>query len=155
VSSTRDVGSWLARRIEPRDLLFPYAVPFLRALPEARKAKSLPRGDARTLLATIGAPRAVPELWITLPVGPRDRLRPDELQTLRRTYDVTLFPNWVVIRVPGPFTGRAGLVAALDHAVDTAYRAIAAGDPISSGYKLITRSVVDEAERREHDTTSG
>src|SRR5262249_48645329 len=97
-SSTRGIGRWLGRRTEPGDLLFPYAVPFLRALPQARRARSLPRGDARTLLATIGDPGAVPTLWITLPIGPRDRLKPDEIRALRHSYAVAVFPNWLVVR---------------------------------------------------------
>src|SRR5262249_11807238 len=147
VHSTRGVARLLRRSIEPDDLLFPYAVPFLRALPQARKARALPRADARTLLATIGHPRAVPTLWITLPIGPRDLLKPDAARTLRRSYPVTVLTNWLVVRVPGPLSGRARVVAALDRAVDAAYAAIVPRDPVSRGYKAITKAAVDAANR--------
>jgi hypothetical protein len=147
VASTDTVGAWLAQRIEPGDLLFPYAVPYLQALPEARVARSLPRGDAPTLLAAIGNGRGARQLWVTLPLGPSDRLRPDELDVLERSYAVTVFPTWIVVRVPGPFANRRQVVTALARAVDSASAAVIATSPNSWAYEQITRSTVNRANR--------
>ncbi len=147
VSSTDAVGAWLDRRIAPGDLLFPYAVPFLRALPAARHAHSLPRGDAPTLLAAIGDHPNARELWVTLPIGPGDRLRGDTLARLGRRYAVMVFPRWLLVRVPGPLDTRRRVVEKLARAVDGASAAIAPGGVQSAGYEAITRKTVDLARR--------
>jgi hypothetical protein len=148
VRQTDSVGSWLRVRIESGDLLFPYAVPYLRALPEARRGRSLPRGDARTLVAAVGSGRGARRLWITLPLGPGDRLRPGALRSFRRVYPTTVFPRWLVVQVRGPFAGRRGVLAALDRAVDAASAAVIPAGRDSRRYERVTRDAVDEASRR-------
>lgn len=139
------VGAWLNARIRPDDLLFPYAVPYLRALPAAQKARSLPRGDAPTLLATIGNDSNPQEIWVTLPIGPNDSLRSGALRSLKHSYPVKVFARWLVVRVPGPFHSRRAIVAALARSVDAASSAVKAVGQESDAYERITRHTVDVA----------
>lgn len=145
VQQTQTVGSWLATRIEPRAFLFPYAVPYLRALPQARHARGLPRAEASTLLAAIGDGRGSPELWVTAPIGPGDRFRVGALATLRRSYQVAVFARWLVLRVRGPFESTNGAVAALDRAVDLAAASLYKVTPDSVAYLATSGRAVDEA----------
>jgi len=151
VRQTTAIGTWLGERIQPGDLLFPYAVPYLRALPQARKARTLPRGDAPTLLAAIGDGHGARELWVTLPLGPDDVLQPDPLAALRRSYEVTVFSRWFVIRVPGPFTTRRSAVTVLAPVVDEASAAISKGLLDSQAYEAVSTSTVDRALRIVND----
>jgi len=147
VQKTTTVGTWLGKRIQPGDLLFPYAVPYLRALPQARKARTLPRGDAPTLLAAIGDGHGAKELWVTLPLGPHDVLRPTALRALRRSYEVTVFSRWFVIRVPGPFANRRAVITSLAPVVDEASAAISKGLLDSAAYEAVSTSTVNHALR--------
>jgi hypothetical protein len=147
VQKTTTVGTWLGKRIQPGDLLFPYAVPYLRALPQARKARTLPRGDAPTLLAAIGDGHGARELWVTLPLGPHDVLRPAALRALRRSYEVTVFSRWFVIRVPGPFANRRAAITSLAPVVDEASAAISKGLLDSAAYEAVSTSTVNQALR--------
>jgi len=144
---TTAIGTWLGKRIQPGDLLFPYAVPYLRALPQARKARTLPRGDAPTLLAAIGDGHGAKQLWVTLPLGPHDVLRPAALRALRRTYEVTVFSRWFVIRVPGPFTSQRAVMTSLAPVVDEASAAISKGLLDSAAYEAVSTSTVNKALR--------
>ncbi|HEX5448880.1 MAG TPA: glycosyltransferase family 39 protein [Gaiellaceae bacterium] len=145
VQSSRVVGDYLAQRIAPGDVLYPYAVPFFAALPAARVARALPRGDPRTLVETLGNVTDAQTLWVTYAIGPGDRARPARLHILRRKYDVAVFRNWLVLRVRGPFTSKASLLAALGHAVNAAATTVATFDPDSQGYDAITIETATEA----------
>jgi hypothetical protein len=148
IGTTNTVGNWLAARVEPGDVLYPYSVPILQSLPVGRTTRVLPRGDARTLIETLGNIKHVPTLWVVYPVGPKDRTRPAELHELRQDYAVSIFRTWLAVRVPGPFTSRSALLAALGQAVDDTASAVAPRGTYSWSYETLTEDTADKAASR-------
>jgi hypothetical protein len=105
-------AAWLRERVEEDDVLYPYSSVFLAALPEAGKARTLPRGQAQSLLAAVDRiDYPVRSVFVGVPVGeaglPGDfRLSGDEWES---------FDSWALLQLEGPF---ADSVAVLRSAVD-------------------------------------
>ena len=121
------VGAWLEQRIEPTDLLFPYSVPYLLALKESRHARSLPRGQTRTLVAAIDDVHGAKRLWIAVPLGTNEKPLPAVVHALRRTDVVKVFPRWLIVGARPPLSGRLQILRSLV----TTVRATAAALPNS------------------------
>ena len=128
VHSSAPVGVWLDQRIEPGDLLFPYSVPYLLALRSARKARSLPRGQPRTLLAAIDDVGSARRLWVAVPLGAGEKPDPKVLRSLRRTDVVQVFPHWLIVGAHPPLTGRRQILRSLVDTVDSTAAAVPRSD---------------------------
>ena len=138
VDTSAPVGAWLEERIAPGDLLFPYAVPYLRALRAGRHARSLPRGQARTLLAAIDDAGTARRLWIAVPLGAARRRSPVRFAHLRRTDVVRVFPRWLIVGARPPLAGRTQILRSLIETVDATATAIPRSDTVHQ-YQEIAR----------------
>jgi hypothetical protein len=137
--STGPVGAWLEPRIEAGDLLFPYSVPYLRALPSARHARSLPRGEPGTLFAALGDATVPRRLWVALPLGRDDELDGARIRELRARYVVKVFPRWLLVRTAIHVSGRHALAVALARTVD-AVKSIDPQNEAADQYRDVTRA---------------
>jgi hypothetical protein len=146
VTTAAHAGAWLGRRVEPGDLLFPYSVPYLRALRTTRHAHSLPRGQARTLLASIDDAGDVTgkRLWIAVPLGADEKPLPSRLRALRRTDDVRVFARWLVVGARPPLKGRRQILQSLIATVDATAAAIPRSDTVHQ-YQEIARHALARA----------
>jgi hypothetical protein len=130
VHTSPTVGEWLGRRIEPHDLLFPYSVPYLLALKESRHARSLPRGQARTLVASVDDVHGATRLWIAIPLGANEQPVPRVVRALRRTDVVQVFPRWLIVGARPPLSGRLQILHSLAATVDATAAAIPRSDTV-------------------------
>jgi hypothetical protein len=124
VHTSPSVGAWLERRIEPTDLLFPYSVPYLLALKASRHARSLPRGQTRTLVASIDDAGAAKRLWIAVPLGTNEKPLPTVVRALRRADVVKVFPRWLIVGARPPLSGRLQILRSLVATVDATAAAL-------------------------------
>jgi hypothetical protein len=140
VTTSAPAGTWLEQRIEPGDLLFPYSVPYFRALRASRHAHSLPRGQARTLLAGIDDAGDVAgrRLWIAVPLGAGEKPLPAQLRVLRRTDAVRVFARWLIVGARPPLSGRRQILRSLIETVDETAAALPYSDTVHQ-YQEIAR----------------
>ena len=124
VHTSAAVGGWLELRIRTGDLLFPYSVPYLRALKASRHARSLPRGQARTLVAAVDDVHDARRLWIAVPLGAHEQPRPSVIRALRRDDVVQVFPHWLIVGSRPPLSGRLQILRSLAATVDATAAAI-------------------------------
>jgi hypothetical protein len=141
VTTSAEVGDWLERRIEPGDLLFPYSVPYLRALQASRHARSLPRGQARTLVASVDDVHTAKRLWIAVPLGAKETPLPSVLRTLRQTDVVQVFSRWLIVGAHPPLAGRDQILRSLVATVDATAAAIPRSDTIHQ-YQQVARDAL-------------
>jgi hypothetical protein len=146
VTTSAPVGSWLAQRIDPGDLLFPYSVPYLRALRAARHAHPLPRGQARTLLAGIHDAGDVTgkRLWIAVPLGADEKPLTSQLRALRRTDVVRVFARWLVVGARPPLASRRQILRSLIATVDATAAALPRSDTVHQ-YQEIARHALAQS----------
>jgi len=144
VHASAAVGDWLAQRIEPDDLLFPYSVPYLYALKTSRHARSLPRGQARTLVASVDDVHHAQRLWIAVPLGADEKPLPAVLRALRRTDVVQVFPRWLIVGARPPLAGRMQILRWLVATVDAAAAAIPRSDTAHQ-YQHVVRQALQRA----------
>jgi hypothetical protein len=137
VHTSAAVGDWLAQRIEPDDLLFPYSVPYLGALRVSRHARSLPRGQARTLLASVDDVHHAQRLWIAVPLGANEKPLPAVLRALRRTDVVRVFPRWLIVGARPPLAGRLQILRSLVATVDATAAAIPRSDSVHQYQEVV------------------
>jgi hypothetical protein len=130
VHTSAAVGAWLEQRIEPSDLLFPYSVPYLRALRASRHAWSLPRGQARTLVAAVDDVHDAKRLWIVVPLGASEHPLPARLRALRRTDVVQVFPRWLIVGARPPLSGRRQILRSLVATIDATAAALPHSDTV-------------------------
>ena len=135
------VGEWLAHRIEPGDLLFPYSVPYLRALKASRHARSLPRGQARTLVAAVDDIHHAQRLWIAVPLGANETPLPAVVGALRQTDVVQVFPHWLIVGARPPLSGRGQILRSLAATVDATAAAIPHSDAVHQ-YQRVVREAL-------------
>jgi Dolichyl-phosphate-mannose-protein mannosyltransferase len=85
-------SAWLRERVGEDDVLYPYSSVFLAALPEAGEARTLPRGQAQSLLAAVERlDYPVGDMFVAVPAeGP--------------------LGAWTIVRAPGPFSDATGLL---------------------------------------------
>ncbi|MGN6798369.1 MAG: hypothetical protein ACTHKS_09480 [Gaiellaceae bacterium] len=141
VHMSATVGEWLAGRIEPRDLLFPYSVPYLRALKASRHARSLPRGQARTLVASVDDVHQAQRLWVAVPLDANEKPLPDVLSALRRTDVVRVFPRWLIVGARPPLSGHRQILRSLVATVDAVAAAIPRSDTVRQ-YQDVARQAL-------------
>jgi hypothetical protein len=141
VHTSTSVGDWLEERIEPGDLLFPYSVPYLRALKASRHAWSLPRGQARTLVASVDDVHDAKRLWIAVPLGANEKLLPAVVRSLRRTDVVQVFPRWLIVAARPPLSGRQEILRSLVATVDATAVAIPRSDTVHQ-YQEVAREAL-------------
>ncbi|HST14566.1 MAG TPA: glycosyltransferase family 39 protein [Gaiellaceae bacterium] len=141
VHTSAAVGAWLSQRIEPGDLLFPYSVPYLRALKAARQARSLPRGQARTLVASVDDVHDAQRLWIAVPLGASEKPLPAQLRALRRTDVVQVFPRWLIVGARPPLSGRKQILRSVVATVDAAAALIPHSDTVHQ-YQDVARQAL-------------
>jgi hypothetical protein len=141
VHTSTAVGDWLSRRIEPGDLLFPYSVPYLRALKAARQARSLPRGQARTLVAAVDDVHDAQRLWIAVPLGAHEKPLAARLRALRRTDVVQVFPRWLIVGARPALSGRQQILRSLVATVDATAALIPHSDTVHQ-YQDVARQAL-------------
>jgi hypothetical protein len=141
VRTSAAVGDWLDRRIEPGDLLFPYSVPYLRALDASRHARSLPRGQARTLVASVDDVHAAKRLWIAVPLGANEQPLADALRRLRQTVVVQVFPRWLIVGARPPLAGREQILRSLAATIDATAAALPRSDTVHQ-YQDVARQAL-------------
>jgi hypothetical protein len=146
VKTTTAVGDWLAQQIEPGDLLFPYSVPYVRALKESRHARSLPRGQARTLVASVDDVQHATRLWIAVPLGAKEKPLASQLRALRRTDVVRVFPRWLIVGARPPLSGRLRILRSLVAAVDATSASLPRSDTAHQ-YQDVTHQALSRALR--------
>jgi hypothetical protein len=144
VHTSAAVGDWLSPRIEPGDLLFPYSVPYLRALKASRHARSLPRGQARTLVASVDDVHGAKRLWIAVPLGANEKPRAAVVRTLRRNDVVRVFPRWLIVGARPPLSGRVQILRSLLATVTATAAAIPYSDTVHQ-YEDIIRHALQRA----------
>jgi hypothetical protein len=142
VRTSTSVGDWLEERIEPGDLLFPYSVPYLGALKASRHAWSLPRGQARTLVASVDDVHDAKRLWIAVPLGANEKPLPAVVRSLRRTDVVQVFPRWLIVGARPPLSGRQQILRSLVATVDATAAAIPRSDTVHQ-YQEVAREALD------------
>ena len=118
VHTSAIVGDWLEQRIKPGDLLFPYSIPYLRALKASRHARSLPRGQSRTLVASVDEAHVARRLWIAVPLGADEKPLAAQVRALRRTDVVQVFSRWLIVGARPPLSGRVQILRSLVATVD-------------------------------------
>jgi len=141
VHTSAAVGDWLSQRIEPGDLLFPYSIPYLRALKAARQARSLPRGQARTLVASIDDLHGAQRLWIAVPLGASEKPLAAQLRALRRTDVVQVFPRWLIVGARPPLSGRRQILRSLVATVDATAALVPNSDTVHQ-YQDVARQAL-------------
>ena len=141
VHTSAAVGDWLSQRIEPGDLLFPYSIPYLRALKAARQARSLPRGQARTLVASIDDLHGAQRLWIAVPLGANEKPLAAQLRALRRTDVVQVFPRWLIVGARPPLSGRRQILRSLVATVDATAALVPNSDTVHQ-YQDVARQAL-------------
>jgi hypothetical protein len=144
VHTSAAVGRWLEQRIKPGDLLFPYSIPYLRALQASRHARSLPRGQARTLVASVNDVHSAQRLWIAVPLGANETPLAAQLRVLKRTDVVEVFPRWLIVGARPPLSGRQQILHSLVATVDAAAAAIPRSDTVHQ-YQDIARLALARA----------
>jgi hypothetical protein len=142
--TTAEVGDWLEQRIEPGDLLFPYSVPYLRALRASRHARPLPRGQPRTLVAAVEDVHDARRLWIAVPLGADEKPLAAQLRALRRTDVVQVFPRWLIVGARPPLAGRRQILRSLAVAVDATAAALPRSDTIHQYQDVVRRALADD-----------
>jgi hypothetical protein len=142
--ATARVGDWLEQRIEPGDLLFPYSVPYLRALRASRQARSLPRGQPRTLVAAVDDVHDARRLWIAVPLGADERPLAAQLRALPRTDVVQVFPRWLIVGARPPLSGRRQILRSLAATVDATAAALPRSDTIHQYQDVVRRALADD-----------
>jgi hypothetical protein len=142
VRSSTTAGEWLGQRIEAGDVLFPYSVPYLRALKASRHANSLPRGQARTLIASVDDIHHARRLWIAVPLGANETPLPAVVRTLRRTDVVHVFPRWLIVGARRPLSGRRQILHSLVATVDATAAAIPRSDTVHQ-YQDVARQALE------------
>jgi hypothetical protein len=92
-------AAWLRENVRPNDVLYPYSSVFLRALPEAGGAHSLPRAQSQSLLAALDwIDYPADALFVAVPIG--------DVQVRKESVsspDARFFGSWLIIRAEGPF----------------------------------------------------
>jgi hypothetical protein len=141
VRTSASVGDWLEERIRPGDLLFPYSVPYLRALRASRHARSLPRGQARTLVSAVDDVHDARWLWIAVPLGANERPLAVPLRILRRTHVVEVFPRWLIVGARPPLGGRAEILRSLVETIDATEALIPRSDTVHQ-YQQVARAAL-------------
>jgi len=132
-------ATWLRANVGENDVLYPYSSVYLAALPEAGRARGLPRAQVQSLLAAldrIDYPSG--DLYVAVPAGTSRRL--DARAPLPGLQD---FGSWMLIRVPGPFADRDAVLRALAVTLAHARGDIPAPLPAPlAGWFELNRSVV-------------
>jgi hypothetical protein len=114
LAALNEAAVWLRLQIEPGDVLYPYATPYLQAVDEARHATTLPRAQEGPLLAAIGkAKLPVRNVVVAVPVAGA-KVDPKALaRGLPAAYAVRRIGPWLFATAPGPFASRAGALEAI------------------------------------------
>jgi hypothetical protein len=141
VHTSAAVGEWLSHRIEPGDLLFPYSIPYLRALKADRQARALPRGQARTLVASVDDVHGAQRLWIAVPLGAHEKPHAAQLRALRRTDVVQVFPRWLIVGARPPLSGRRQILRSLVATVDATAALVPHSDTVHQ-YQDVVRQAL-------------
>jgi hypothetical protein len=141
VDASAPVGAFLARSVEPGDLLFPYSVPYLRALRTTRHGRPLPRGEPGTLLAAIDDAGTARRLWIAVPLGAAEKPLPGPLRALRRTRVVRVFSRWLIVGARPPLAGRRQILRSLLATVDATAAALPRSDTVHQYQDIARRAL--------------
>jgi len=107
-------SAWLAERITPGDVLYPYSPLFLATLPVAKEA----RGYSREPVALARAARrthTVPAVFMSIPLR-----EPVDSAALRgRGLRFRAFPSWLVLEARGPFVDGTEAIASAARTLQT------------------------------------
>ena len=111
-------AEWVRAKAEPGAVLFPYSPVYLAALPETEATTPVPR-SGRPLAMVRRADFPVPSVVVALPLHGTRVDRPRLVAGLGPKSEAAVFPEWLVLKVPGPYaTDLDVLVAARKALVD-------------------------------------
>jgi len=107
-------GDWVRAHSVSGGVLYPYSVVYLRALDRAARSTSLPRAEARPLLAALGRARyPVSGVTVAIPIDGStvhvDRLR----ARLGSAAEVGVFPDWLLVQEPGDLASSTAVICRL------------------------------------------
>jgi hypothetical protein len=128
-------AAWLRARVAEDDVLYPYSSVFLAALPEAGRARALPRGQSQSLLAAVGGlGYPVPQLFVAVPSG----RTPFGEVAAPGGGEVGRFDSWLVVSRSGPFADEAALLRAVDETLAAVgrVRGTPAPEPLLGWFEL-------------------
>lgn len=94
-------AAWIRAHVRQGDLLYPYSPVFLAALPEAARARALPR-EPVALARTLRRTRGVHSVFVAIP------LRQPLARPIRGAH---AFRSWLILEHRGPFTTIPALLA--------------------------------------------
>lgn len=111
---------YLQAHVREEDVLYPYSSVFLAALPEAGRARGLPRGQAQSLLAAVERIEyPVRELFVAIPSG-NARFPFADFEVIGEQ----VFPSWILVRRIGPFPDGVSLLQEIYVALEPARAAL-------------------------------
>ena len=109
---------YLKARVGENDVLYPYSSVFLAALPEAGKARGLPRGQAQSLVAAVDRlDYPVRQIFVAIPSG---NGRFGDFHVVGEIP----FDSWIIVRRIGPFLDPPALLRDAYAALQPARRAL-------------------------------
>ena len=114
-------AAWIAARVRPDDVLFPYSPVFFAALPDTAGTAVLPRAsNLDRAVADLEPP--VRSIYVAIPLD-GGAVPSDRLERVPQGLRFRLFPHWLLVEAPGPWGTRGDTLAALYRAVSEARRA--------------------------------
>jgi hypothetical protein len=121
-------------------VLYPYSSVFLAALPEAGKARGLPRGQAQSLVAAVDRlDYPVRQVFVAIPSG---NARFGNFHVVGQVP----FASWIIVRRLGPFLDSVALLQEVDGALQPARRALLPPQPAPlEGWFELNSTVLCEA----------
>ncbi|HEY7197525.1 MAG TPA: glycosyltransferase family 39 protein [Gaiellaceae bacterium] len=117
LGSQLNLGSpkdWLEREVGPGSVIFPYSAVYLSALPATRHASALPYAQRATVLRAFDrVDMPVPNLFVSVPVGPS----PLEWRRFRgllgKEFTPVRFGPWLLIEGHGPYRDERDVLLAM------------------------------------------
>jgi hypothetical protein len=133
-------AAWLRDNVRPDDVLYPYSSVFLAGLPETGKARSLPRGQAQSLLAALDrVDYPAGDLYVAVPTG--TTAVGDQSPGER-------FDSWVLVKADGPFTDETAILEAVGRALSDGRTALRGPIPEAlTGWFALNETVLCESLR--------
>lgn len=129
-------AAWVRAEAEPGSVLLFYSPVYLAALPTTEATTPIPR-SGRPLAMASRAEYPVPSILLTLPLagtGVDTRALQEELPAGSR---VGIFPDWLVVAVPGPFADESAVLAA---GRDTLLASLRSGEDRTLAFRRGVRS---------------
>jgi hypothetical protein len=123
--------------VEDNDVLYPYSSVYLAALPEAGRARGLPRAQVQSLVAALDRiDYPAGDVFVAVPVGTTG------VGQVERGQD---FGSWLLVRVEGPFDDEERVLQAIDRTLASAQAQLEPPVPAAlAGWFELNRAVICE-----------